>query len=261
MISILYFYRFCKHYFFAKNLHGTHSPFVFALLTNVIYKKTKFKFSEAIEFQRNKLLNNASIITINDLGAGSNVLITKKRSINAMAKSSLKSKKLAELLARLADHFQPQQIIELGTSFGITTAYLAQAAQKAKITTIEGCPEIAEIASSLFANLALNNIQLIVGNIDSVLKDVAKNSKALDFVYFDGNHTEEATLRYFYVCIPFSTASSVFVFDDIYWSTGMYNAWQKIKSNPNVTVTIDLFHIGLVFFKKDQAKEHFLIRV
>lgn len=249
-----------KHRITAKSRHGTHSPFVYKLVDEVIYDFSSKKVYADIEKQRKKLLHDDRLVTVTDLGAGSHLNKNLTKKISQIAKNALKSPRLAQLIYRLAQNQQPQNMIELGTCLGITSAYLAKAQPNAKVLTIEGCPETAAVAGENFSHLNLNNIELQVGNFNDLLPKAIDNAEKLDFVYIDGNHTQSATLNYFNWCLPKVHQNSMLIFDDIYWSAGMKAAWQEIKSHPQVTVTIDLFWIGLVFFKKDQAKEHFKIK-
>ena len=169
--------------------------------------------------------------------------------------------KYGQFLFRLAYHFKPNTILELGTSLGITTSYLAFANQNSKVITIEGCTNISSEAKNCFQSLGLNNIETVVGNFDSVLSSRLKTQDSrFDFVFFDGNHKKKPTLNYFNQCLSHATNDSVFIFDDIHWSDEMEEAWEEIKSHPKVIVTIDLFFLGLVFFRKEQAKENFVLR-
>jgi predicted O-methyltransferase YrrM len=249
-----------KHRFTAKSRHGTHSPFVYQLTDEVIYdfkSKTDYK---SIEAQRKKLFNDGSLITVTDLGAGSHLNKNRTKQVSQIAKNALKSPALAQLIYRLAKAVKPASIIELGTCLGITTAYLSKACPDAKLITIEGCPETAKIAARNFQELGLQNVELLVGNFDVLLPDVIADQERLDFVYIDGNHRKEATLNYFKWCLPKVHEGSLLIFDDIYWSKGMKEAWEEIKNHPDVTVTVDLFWIGLVYFRKGQVKEHFKIK-
>ncbi len=165
------------------------------------------------------------------------------------------------MLYRLAADLQPRNIIELGTCLGITTLYLQNAAPGAKVYTLEGCPETAGVAKETFQKAGINDVDLITGNFDDTLPDAIKNLKQLDFVFVDGNHQKEATLKYFEWCLPKIHEDTLLIFDDIYWSEGMKEAWNQIKAHPKVTVTVDLFWIGLVFFKSGRVKEDFLVRL
>lgn len=249
-----------KHRLTAKTRHGTHSPFVYKLADEVIYNFTeKFEY-KSIEAQRKKLFNDDSIITVTDLGAGSQLNKQRSKKVNQIAKNALKSPRLAQLIHRLAKYHQPKTIIELGTCLGLTTAYLAKATPQAKVITIEGCPQTAAVAQQNLNDLDLNDVRLHVGNFDTILPQIVSHENQLDLVYIDGNHRKEATLNYFNWCLPKVNENSLLIFDDIYWSEGMKEAWTAIKNHPKVTVTVDLFWIGLVYFKKGQAKEHFKLK-
>ncbi|TDO21549.1 O-methyltransferase [Pedobacter duraquae] len=249
-----------QHWLTSNSRHGTHSPFVYKLTDEVIYDFAAKSDYESIEAQRKKLYHDESIVEVTDLGAGSHLNKNRKKTVKQIAKNALKSPKLAQLIYRLARFAEPSSIIELGTCLGLTTAYLAKSSPDAAVITIEGCPQTAAVARRNFEELGLQHIELLVGNFDLLLPDVIAGQEQLDFVYIDGNHRKDATLNYFKWCLPKVTGRSMLIFDDIYWSEGMKEAWAEIKAHPEVTVTIDLFWIGLVFFKKGQAKEHFKIR-
>jgi predicted O-methyltransferase YrrM len=200
------------------------------------------------------------ILNCVDLGAGSHLQNKTSKSISEIVHAAAKPEKYAQLLFRLVNHFQPATILELGTSLGISSAYMASANSRSKLITIEGCKEIAAIAGQNFKKLELFNIEQLTGNFDDRLPEVLKKIDQLDFVFFDGNHRKIPTINYFEQCLEKASERSVFVFDDIYWSDEMKEAWQEIKNNDRVTVTIDLFYFGILFFRKEQVKEHFVIR-
>ena len=250
-----------KHRLTAKTRHGTHSPFVYKLADEVIYDFKDNKDYKKIENQRKKLYNDDSIITVTDLGAGSHLNKNTTKKISQIAKNALKRPRLAQLIYRLAKSTHPKTIIELGTCLGITTAYLSLSSPNAEVITIEGCPETAKVANQNFKDLKLDNVELHVGNFDEIFPEILEDQTTLDFVYIDGNHRKEATLNYFNLCLPKVNENSMLIFDDIYWSEGMKEAWAEIKNHPEVTITVDLFWIGLVFFKKGQVKEHFKLKI
>jgi predicted O-methyltransferase YrrM len=257
--------RFAKDYLLhrlrAKNRHGVHSPFVYRLIDSVIYDFETKKVYTEVENLRQQLFIDNRIITVTDLGAGSHVNNNRQKKISDIAHNALKPPKLAQLLYRLAAYLKPRNIIELGTCLGITTVYLQKAEPTAQVYTFEGCPETAGVAKETFGKAGINNVKLLTGNFDDTLHDAIDNLSQLDFVFVDGNHQKEATLKYFEWCLPKIHENSMLIFDDIYWSHGMKEAWAQIKAHPQVTVTVDLFWIGLVFFKKGQVKEDFKVRV
>lgn len=242
------------------NEHGVHSPFIFDLLLSTIYNRKEFYAYRKIENIRQEMLLSGQNVHCIELGAGSQVLNKPSKTVGQIARSAAKSPKFGQLLFRLVDHFQPENVLELGTSLGISTAYMAVASSKAEIHTIEGCPEVAAIARRNFKNASLKNIDLTVGSFDDVLPGILKQMQRVDLVFFDGNHRKEPTLNYFKQCLEKAVETSVFIFDDIHWSPDMKSAWEEIKENERVTVTLDLFYLGIVFFRKEQVKEHFVIR-
>ena len=229
-------------------------------MLGTIYNRKAYYSYKNIENIRKELLLSKQTVNCIDLGAGSRILNNASRSISEIANVSAKPSKYAQLLFRLVNRFQPGTILEFGTSLGISAAYMASANSGSKLITIEGCEEIAAVAKGNFKKLKLENIRQVIGGFDEVLPDVLKKIEQLDLVFFDGNHRKIPTLNYFQQCLEKAVESSVFIFDDIYWSEEMKAAWQEIKNNERVTVTVDLFHFGIVFFRKEQVKEHFIIR-
>ena len=260
MINSQLLKSYIKHRLTAKTRHGIHSPFVYNLVDKVIYDFKPRTDYKQIEQLRKSLLSDEREITITDLGAGSHINNNKKKLVRQLAKNALKPKKLAQLIYRISNDNKPKNIIELGTCLGLTTAYLAKAMPEANIISIEGCPQTAEIARENLTKLEIDNVRLLTGNFDTVFPGIINETDSLDFVFVDGNHRKEATLNYFNWCLSKVNDNTVLIFDDIYWSKGMKEAWEEIKSNPRVSVTIDLFWIGLVYFKTDQEKEHFRIK-
>lgn len=252
-------YKFLVYRLKSFRLHGVHSPFVFNLYQNVIQHNGSYYAYGHIEKLRAELLQNNRQLEITDLGAGSKVNPTYRRRISDIAKVSAKPAKYAQLLFRLVNYFQPNQVLELGTSLGLTSAYLAGAQKRSTVFSFEGCPNLAQQAQLNWGKLKLRNIQIIPGNIDQTLPAYLERTTHVDFVYFDGNHRYEPTMRYFWLCLEKHTEVSIFVFDDIYWSKEMEKAWQEICKHPAVTLSIDLFQVGLVFFRKQQPKQHFTL--
>ncbi|MCF6240240.1 MAG: class I SAM-dependent methyltransferase [Bacteroidales bacterium] len=239
--------------------HGIHSPFVYQFVRSVIFTETKNKALKVINKTVKKYKNNKNIVFIEDFGAGSKTLKGKSRKISEIVRNSSTRKKYGKLIFRMVDYFQIKNAIEIGTSLGIGSLYIGISG-KVQLHTIEGDKSLYKIAKTTFEQLNLSNIIAYNGEFDKVLPTVLEKINKLDFVYFDGNHKSKATLNYFYQCLDKIHNETVFVFDDIYWSKDMKFAWEQIKSHPSVQVSIDLFQIGIIFFKKELSKEHYLIR-
>ena len=255
--------KYLHYYLTASNGkgHGIHSPFVFDFIKNVINNKTVYPAYQPIEQKRKALLKDSTVIEVEDFGAGSLVIKTKKRVVSAIAASSLKPKKYAQLLYRIVQYYKPETIVELGTSFGITTAYLASANASSNVFTCEGSGAIASIAKQNFEALQLNNVQLTEGDFANTLSPLLLKLNKADFAFIDGNHRKEPTVDYFNQLLKYATPKTILVFDDIHWSAEMEEAWALIKVHPAVTLTIDLFFVSIVFLNPDiNHKQHFTIR-
>ncbi len=236
-----------------------HSPFVYALVTNCFYDKKHHAGYDILKQHRKKLLADTSTISITDFGAGSRVFKSNERPVTAIAKNAGISIKRQQLLSRLAQYFSPDTVLELGTSLGMGTMALALGVPLGEVTTVEGCVATSEKASYYFSAFDVKNIHLETSTFESFFRETT--SETFDLVYVDGNHSKDATLQYFEMLLKYAHNDSVFIFDDIYWSKEMTEAWQEIVAHPKVTVSIDTFQWGLVFFRKEQLKEHFSIRI
>ncbi|OYU55595.1 MAG: SAM-dependent methyltransferase [Chitinophagaceae bacterium BSSC1] len=240
--------------------HGAHSPFVYAFIKHLLNDKRSFYAYEQVEQIRAQMRKDQRRIQVEDFGAGSRVHSSSTRKVSAMAASSLKPKKYGQLLFRMVAYFQPQTILELGTSLGITSAYLALANPEAKVWSMEGAPAIADIAEANFKTLGIDHIQMVRGDFDKTLAPLLDGIESLDFVFVDGNHRYAPTINYFHLLKPKMREHSILVFDDIHWSQEMEAAWEEIKKDKSISLTIDLFFIGIVFFRKEQlVKQDFVI--
>lgn len=255
--------KYISYYLTASNGkgHGVHSPFIYTFIKKVLNDKQHFAAYDQVETLRRQLLADNTQLKVEDFGAGSAINNTHQRPIARIARNAAKTRKFSQLLFRIAHYYQPATVLELGTSLGISTAYMSLANPAARVITGEGSTVVAEQANNNFRQLALRNIEQVTGNFDDTLPGILQQTPAIDLVFMDGNHRLEPTLRYFEQLLPHTTEYSIIIVDDIHWSEGMEQAWEQIKRHAAVTLTIDLFFIGLVFFRKDfKVKQHFTIR-
>lgn len=242
----------------AVGRHAVHSPFVYEFIEKVIRDKHVHAEYEQIRELRRALLQNETKLPVIDLGAGSHTNNNAYRSVRSIAAHAGRNPYWGQFLFRLIRFCQPQRILELGTSLGIGTSYMALAAPQAQIISIEGSPAIAEFAAQNFKSLNLSNIEQVVGNFDEVLNNILQKNAPFDFIFIDGNHREEPTLNYFQQSLNAVSNHACLLFDDIHWSSGMARAWNKIKSATEVTLSLDLFFFGLAFLHDDfKEKQHF----
>lgn len=266
--------NFIKYWLFAEHQkgHGIHSPFLFELIIKVLNnKKTDDGLKNVLEIYT-KYKNSKELLIYNEIGAKSNVLkrtriqISPSRvlnpqraSIGRIIKTSSVNKKFGCFLYNLVNYFRPGNILELGSSVGISTSFIAQANPKSNFISIEGATEKINVAKKITSELK-QNIKFIDANLNDNLEAILNEFEKLDFVYFDANHTKESTLKYFDLCVNKSHNDSIFVFDDIHWSKGMEEAWTEIRNNKNVRLSVDLYRMGLIFFRKELSKEHYVIK-
>jgi len=228
----------------SKNRHSVHSPFVFDMCQKVLRVKKQVIDTEEIEVFRKEFLQSDEIISVEDLGAGSKSI----------------SPHQCEMMSRLIAYYKPDVILEIGTSLGISTAYMAKSNTNAIVYTMEGSENIILQASSLFKKLRINNIQPILGNFDERLPILLEDLSDINFAFIDGNHTYENTVNYFNQILTKSNNDTIIVIDDIYWSKPMTKAWKEIKDHERTRTTIDLYYFGIVLLREEMSKEHFMLK-
>lgn len=243
-----------KSTFHRKN----QSNFISEIRKNILDTKTPSNFTIYKRYKQ-KLIENKDKIIITDFGAGSYIFNSNLRPINKIAKHAGISNNRAKQLMNLTNYFNTKSILEIGTSLGLASTAMSLGNPKAEIFTLEGCKETAKVAQNQFKEFGFENINLIVGNFKDTLHKTIEN-KQFDLIFFDGNHQKKATLEYFHICLNTATNNSIFIFDDIYWSKEMQEAWHEIKNHPKVTTTIDIFQWGIVFFKNDLPKMTYTIK-
>ena len=291
----VYLYRvssWLKHQLTARNTggHGVHSPYLFEWVRMVMSDKNTYYVWDEIEEIRQEMLKDTRELEFVDYGSGGPLPTSpsKGRSANIrrvcdIAKGSLARRKEAQLLARLvgwlgrpllsspsrggigdeaSEDRKGLTIVELGTSLGVTTAYLAAMDSRNKVVTYEGCPAVAEVARANWEKLGLSNIACVVGEItvDSLQLAVDRLS-GIDVAFIDANHTYEATLTYFNALASRVHEKSVVVVDDIHYNEDMEKAWKAICADERVTTTMDLYRMGLVFFDKHYWRKHYKMRI
>lgn len=256
-MQALHRYRaYVSYWLDAVDEHSLHSPFLYELMTRVI--KAAPVHDERLEALRRELLRDRNEIVVNDLGTGAK-LHPDKRRISAIARKSLSPPRYSSLYQRLIGHFRCRTIVELGTSLGINTLYLAQP-DDTQVYTFEGAPAIAAIAKTNFMRMGKTNITLREGDIDTTLTDFIKEGRAIDFAFMDANHTRDATTRYFTELLRALHEDSIVVLDDIHLTREMEEAWGDLRRHERVRATADLYRCGIAFFKPSLDKQHVVLK-
>lgn len=252
MQRIRHIFYFIRHILTARNTKGfgIHSPFLYQFCMSVIYEKHPYYCFRTIEKIRDQLKKNQCEIFIQDFGTGND----RKEKISKIVRKSVKSPKYGQLFFRIIQYFGFNNIIELGTSLGITSLYLASGSHHIKCKTFEGSPELADIARKNFNQYKNSNLEIVTGNISDTFEAELQKTERIDLIFFDANHCGIAVWEYFETALKKAEKSSVFIFDDIYWSADMTKTWRRIKKHPATTATLDLFQLGIVFFNPDLHK-------
>ncbi len=260
--SIFIAFRYLIYLAKARTRHGIHSPFVFDFINYVLHDSRDYPGYKIVEKQRSLLFRNPNLIEIIDFGAGKGRIgySTHLRRVKDIAARAGIPVKYGRLLHRIVLYFKPKVMLEMGTSLGISTMYQSSAAPDSLFLAMEGCASTAEFAITNLNAVGSTNARFTVGNFDIVLPGLLSQTAIIDYAFIDGNHTKEATLRYFGQLVKHAGNNSVYIFHDIHWSAEMEQAWNEIKNHEKVIITIDLFHMGLVFFRKELSRQHFIIR-
>jgi predicted O-methyltransferase YrrM len=252
-----------KYLLLAKTRHGVHSPFVYAFIDDILNDKMEYSDYTIIEKEVQRLKKNRNILEIVDFGAGKNSekYRTYFKRVSEIASISGIMRKHGRLLYRLIRHFQPATLLEMGTSLGISAMYQAKGNPSAQFTSVDGCASLAMIARNTLDNVGCMNVELKTGPFRTILPSLLDNmNKTLDYAFIDGDHTYDGTLLYFELLKKHLNKNSILIFHDIYWSKEMAKAWNEVKKDTEVTVTIDLFFMGIVFFRKELSKQDFILR-
>lgn len=241
----------------STNQHGVHSPFVYQLVTECFYNKKTFVEYQTIRNYRKSLIRSNNLLEIEDFGSGSRVFKSQFRTVNSIAKTAGSSVKKTQLLFRLSQYLKCKKLLELGTALGQGTQALCLGAQNGHVTSIEGSKALYNTTKNNLSGY--NNLSLINGIFNNELPKL--NDHKWDLIFIDGHHDKSATINYFETLLPNIHNDTLIIFDDIFWSKGMTQAWEYIYKHPKVTVSIDTFYFGFIWFRKEQPKQHFTIRL
>ena len=248
-----------KYYWEAQTIYSAHSPFVYQFMKNIMNNTGYNEKINSIEKKRNEMLASSGTIPFIEYGAGTKIgQNSALRKVSDIARNSLSGKWQCRLIYNLVSHYGLNNMLEIGTSLGISTAYLAMSNPNAKVLTLEGNPASVELANKLWHSLEIDSIFTKVGEFGSTLGEAVNEFEVIDFAFLDGNHRKEATVDYYQLLKVKASSRSIFVVDDIYWSEGMNEAWNEIISDESVAFSIDLFRMGILFFDHSiMPKQHF----
>ncbi len=249
MYRLLEYIKYCGK---AKLRHGVHSPYVYNYTDHCLRIKISEEDQKKIALLFDHLKNDNRIITIEDHGAGSKKLGSKRR-ISGIFKTSSSRGKYGALLYKTAHHYAPKRILELGTSLGVGTLHLHLGFRESEITTLEGCTETFKVAKALLPE----GIKAVNTRFEPF---IAQDHTVYDLIFVDGHHDGEALLSYMKLLQKNAHEDTIFILDDIRWSNSMLSAWNQLVHSEKYHVTLDLFRLGIVVQRPQQEKEHFVTR-
>ena len=240
--------------------HSVHSPFLYSLITNQLHQSIKGDWVTGIERYRHQLLTDKHSIDVTDFGSGSRFGTGNTRRVCNIARHSSTSPRDGRLLTNLASAMQCRNILELGTNLGLGTLYLANSEHCKRVVTIEGCPTLSQMAEKGFNQLGISNITIINDRFETALTKALADMPSLDMLFIDGNHSYQPTIDYFTQCLPQAHNDSVFIIDDIHKDTEMERAWHEITENERVTLSLDFYTMGVVFFRSQLSRQTICLR-
>jgi predicted O-methyltransferase YrrM len=249
-------FEYIKYKWNAKGRHGIHSPFVYDLVDKLFKISFSSSNSKLLKQTFKGLENNKKTITIKDFGAGSHKL-GNQRSIQKIFRVSSSKGHYGKILFQLSNYFQPKQILEFGTSLGIGTLHFHLGNPDSQITTIEACPETLNFAKD-FLKDKVTNVNFIESTFSDFLNQIS--TEKYDLIFVDGHHDGKATIDYMQKLKSHSHNDTIFILDDIRWSDDMFEAWNILRNSEKYNVSIDLFRMGILIPRKQQVKEHFILR-
>ncbi len=252
---------FVRFYVSAGNLHDLHSPFMFDFARQCLYDRRRYPEYKKLKNYHKDLLRQTQKLQITDYGVGSRVFLSNERSISQMSRIAGSSYRDMKRLCRMVHYFKPARILELGTSLGKATYAMSLGNPAAEIISVEGDRNLADFTKNNLKKYGCNNVAIVNQTFEDYLKDLNQTAQSFDLVYMDGHHSLQPTLKYFDLLQKHLHNDSIVIVDDIYWSEEMMQAWARLKRHPNVRQSVDVFYFGLLFFRKEQHKEDFKLRM
>lgn len=250
--------EYIKYLVNAKGRHGIHSPFVYDLVDCCLQIQPEADFSRDLQSLKKKLSKDRTEIEVQDAGAGSKTLGTRRR-VNDIYRTASSKGVYADLLYQLSNHYRPKRMLEFGTSLGIGTICLAAGNPTGSVVSVDACGETHKLAQTNISAFRLSNVRLINATFSAFLE--AHRAEDFDLIFIDGHHQGDALKNYVRLLLPFSNENTIFVLDDIRWSKDMLDAWNELKESADFHVTLDLFRMGVLIRRPQQVKEHFVVKL
>ena len=239
--------------------YGLHSPFMYDFCRQVLWRSNREALFRVRSRVRALKKDTRMVACPDDPGAGSAVLSSDGEPVGRIVGRSSVSYKYGKVLYAAARVFNPSTILELGASVGISTMYLCEGAPQADVYTIEACREKLAVCRENARLLGHDHLHPVQGSFAKVVPGLLRGISSPDIVFIDGDHRKDKVLEYFEQIVPHLQHDSLVIFDDIHWSKEMTRAWEILTTHPGVKVSVDLFRVGILLFRRELSPQRFKI--
>ena len=255
-----------RHTVTATSYYNLHSPFLYQLYQAAFLPAQKHEDPASIIRYRKNLKADKRTFPKTELGA-------KNRKVQWVTVKEEAARitippRYGRLLAFIVQHLNCKRIIELGTGLGVATAYLAYGLyhknprSNKTLASIEGCPHTLNAVKRHWPNAmdAIPQPTFYQGRIDEKLPEVLAQHSPLDLAFIDANHRRAAFENYTAAILPYMVGKGVLIADDIHWSAEMGDAWETLKADSRVRMTVDLYRMGIAFMDQDLTPVNLRLR-
>lgn len=224
--------------------YGVHSPFVYALITKVIEEQHPYYCYQDIDKLRKQYLFRTDAVTYPDR-RGSNR--QHRVPIGRLLKREAITARKGMLLFRLANYYKPVHLLQIGSSYDFSAVYLSAYAKGLSFHVLEAVSAFVPVSREMYGKAAFNPITLHTGDYETTLPGVLKDLRSVDLVFFNTCHEQNDPVRLFRECIKQASPQAIFIFNEIKSNRLMRACWQEVCASSGVTVTVDLYTIGIAF--------------
>lgn len=237
-----------SYYMSGTTRHGLHSPFVYNFADFVLYQNSNMNF-EMIENQRLSMIQSKSKF--------------EKISLSEFAANNTLKAKYGRLLQRMTDFYPIQSILEIGNNSGIESNYL--------LSNIVINQKHLEFYSTLEVNDYFQKVrnetvsafdQFYQANFVEIHKnDQLMNHQLVDLMVFHGQPNDAEQFWKFYDQYKFNLGTqSMLILTNIRITHEHYLIWNQMSHLNEVTASIELFNMGILFFRTEQLQQKFILR-
>ncbi|MDD2435944.1 MAG: SAM-dependent methyltransferase [Massilibacteroides sp.] len=216
--------------------HGVHSPFVFNFITKVIDERAAYYCLKDIELTRKKFFYENE----------------------PFHKWEIRPK-YGALLMRISNYLKPQNLLLIGSDLSFSALYSSSYASTTRCVVLEEKTEIAAFSRSVIEKHRAKNILLKEGVYQKTVSEVLEHTDKLDFVYFGYPNDSALDIPVFECILPHLHEHSVLILRGIRKTKDRKEFWNRLCARPEVSVTIDVYELGIAFFNHKIHKKNYIV--